>query len=87
MVDNIDHMVDNKDEVLSNNEHVTDIIDDIIDDHIDDDDERAKVLKIKEDCRIEEIGLSIIKIKRPILKNKKDRFKLGESSRGSASGI
>ena len=87
MVDNIDHMVNNKDEVLSNNEHVTDNIDDIIDDHIDDDDERAKVLKIKEDCRIEEIGLSIIKIKRPILKNKKDRFKLGESSTGSASGI
>lgn len=87
MIDNIDHMVNNKDEVLSNNEHVIGNIDDMIDDHIVDDDERAKVLRIKEDCRIEEIGLSIIKIKRPILKSNKDRLKLGESSTCSASDI
>ena len=86
MID-IDRIVNNKDEGLNNKEHVINNIDDIIDDHIvDDDDERAKVLRIK-DCQIEEIGLSIIKINRPILKSKKDRLKLGESSTRSASHI
>ena len=86
MIDNIDRKVNDKDEGLNNKEHVIDNIDEIIDDHIVDDDEKAKVLRIK-DCQIEEIGLSIIKINRPILKSKKDRLKLGESSTGSASHI
>ena len=76
-------MIDNKD-VIDNGRVITN---DPIDDDIIDDNETSKVLGIKDDSRREEISLSIIKIKRPILKTKRAGHELGESSTGNSSNI
>jgi hypothetical protein len=76
-------MINNK-EVIDNGRVITD---DPIDDDIIDDNETSKVLGIKDDSRREEISLSIIKIKRPILKTKRAGHELGESSTGNSSNI
>ena len=73
---NNDGMINNKDEVIDND-------DSAINDHIIDD-ETTKVLGIKDERCKEEISLSIIKIKRPILKTNRH---LGECSNRNASNV
>ena len=81
IVDN-NSMIHNTIEAANNNDLVINNEDDIIDHRIED--ETAKVLGTNSESRKEEITLSIINIKRPILKTKKNTH-LGENCTRHAS--